>query len=194
MAATLRLFIAIELTTALKNAIDARTSELRNRLGTKHVRWTPSKNLHLTLKFLGDTPPSAIDNIKEAMVTAAEGHDPFVVSIVGVGCFPNIKKPRIIWLGLSDTTGHLITLQKQVEQAVAALGFPPDERTFRPHLTIGRVKKHVDDHKMLLQIGQAVKNAPIDNVGDWQCTHVALMQSDLTPSGAIYSRQFERAL
>lgn len=186
MGETLRLFIALELTPAAQSALENPLQTLQSIPGSKAVRWTPLKNIHLTLKFLGDTPRSQVEDIQAAIGTAGKNISVLDMTIQGVGVFPNPKRPRIVWLGLEDHSKQLKTLQRNIEQQIEPLGFKPEKRRFSPHLTVGRVRKNAD-WDAVTRLGEAVKEIDAGINVEWTCENVSLVKSDLRPSGAVYT-------
>ena len=188
----LRSFIAIELPTALQNAVYQACLPLRQALDSRLIRWVPPQNLHLTLKFLGDVSPANLDLLKQMLKTEAERHVPFALEIGGLGSFPNPKRARVIWVGIQAPSG-LMTLQHNIEKAAARLGYSSEERSFSPHLTVGRVGQHAgpaDQQK----IRTLLESAQIGAIGQTQVTSVCLFSSDLKPTGAVYTLLFEAPL
>ena len=186
MSQAVRLFIAIELPHNLQNDLNYQFAQMRPNFPASAIRWIPPQNLHLTLKFLGDTPPAKIDEIGNQLELIGKNQTAFSVKMNTVGCFPTLKKPRVLWIGLEDEQETLINLQQGVENRIVSLGFPSDSRAFRPHLTIGRVKRHVND-TIKREIGQVVKQVSLSKKLVWPCDTISLMQSELTPDGAIYT-------
>lgn len=139
----------------------------------------PPDNLHLTLKFLGDTPSNKIATLQAALQKAVLPCQKFDLKAVGVGCFPNPKRPRIIWVGLEGGIDPLKRLVEQIEKNITPLGYPPEKRPFSPHLTIGRVKD-----------GQALPELAVGEIAAWANEKVHLMQSTLKSSGAEYNALF----
>ena len=156
------------------------------------VRWVKAANIHLTLKFLGDVPASNLDMVTKMLSLEVGQHPPFEISIGKLGVFPSIQKPRVIWIGI-EAPQVLSALQRGIDLELAALGYPPDERPFSPHLTLGRVARNaqVEDLK---EIGVTVKGNPVGFLGTIRVLEVDLYQSDLTPNGSIYTRLFSTAL
>lgn len=193
MTQTSRLFVAITLPETHQAIVGKSIGPLHQTIPRNLVRWVPEQNLHLTLKFLGDTAESRIPKIQEALEDAVRSFQPFNTMIGRVGCFPNSKKPRVLWLSLDQQAQELQRLQKEVEYALGHLGFPHEKRPFSPHLTIGRVKRHVQQTQ-LAAIGDAVARSDIVNVANWQCDTVHLMKSRLSPQGAMYTSLSEHRL
>lgn len=180
----MRCFIAVELQPKFKHAIWEQTEPLR--AFDADVRWVSEENYHLTLKFLGETPESKIDGIRRAITAAVKGIDDFDVSFRGCGAFPNNRDPHIIWVGLVGF-GNLQTIFKKIEPPMSALGFKADDRVFHPHLTIGRVKSPKGIRSMTYDMA----NYKTADFGSSKVRAIALMKSELTPKGPIYTRLFE---
>lgn len=135
---TKRLFIALNLSAELRGALHDATATLRAAV-SRQGRWVAPDNLHLTLKFLGDCPVSQIARIEESLAGAASASAPARLGIAGVGAFPNIRRPRVVWIGV-EPDPKLELLQHDVETACAALGYQMEGRPFRPHITLGRIQ------------------------------------------------------
>jgi 2'-5' RNA ligase len=187
---TLRTFIAIELDRELKDQLRRVQDQLRAQGVTRGVRWVQPDGIHLTLKFLGDTPMDQVEEVKAALSRAAAKVDPFSFSVSGLGCFPNVRQPRVVWVGLLEPTGTLVRLRDGVEAEVAPLGFPTENRPFSPHLTLGRVQRDSSKSEVR-KIGEVVAASAIGTVGEMTARSVCLIRSDLRPSGAVYSTLFE---
>lgn len=188
----LRSFIAIELPAALQEAIYRACLPLRQALGSSLVRWVPPQNLHLTLKFLGDVSSANLDLLKQMLRAETERQPPFELEVGMLGSFPNLKRARVIWVGI-QAPAALTTLQRNIETAAARLGYLSEERRFSPHLTVGRVSQHAtlaDQQK----IRTLLESAQIGVIGQAQVTSVCLFRSDLQPTGAVYTPLFEAPL
>jgi 2'-5' RNA ligase len=181
---TIRTFIAIELAAPILERLGDLESRMQQDLPPKLVRWVRPEGIHLTLVFLGEIPVERVDRVAEALRQACAGHAPFSVSIAGMGCFPNARRPRVVWVGVGEPSGALARLQRDVEGALEPLGFPPEGRRFSPHLTLGRVKG--GGRQALEALGTYVEQAKV-HVGEMRVEAVHLMQSDLQPGGAVYS-------
>lgn len=140
--------------------------------------------MHLTLKFLGEVSPSQLPGIEKALESAAEGLGLLNISIRGVGVFPNPKSPRVVWLGVRTVDERLARLHERIERAFVPLGFPIEKRAFQPHLTLGRVRssRGHDDLMKAMEIHQD------DFAGDCELSELHLVQSELRPEGAVYSK------
>ena len=147
------------------------------------MRWVRPAGIHLTLRFLGDAPAEQVAAVRAGLDQAAVQCAPFELHLKNLGCFPNLRRPRVIWVGLEDPEERLGELQKAVEEQVRSLGWEPEERTFRPHLTLGRVRQRPPEDTWVQQ--------PPD-LG-FRAEAIELIQSHLKPSGAEYTT-LQRAL
>jgi 2'-5' RNA ligase len=190
---TVRTFIAIELDRELKAGHQRVQEGLRQQVAPRSIRWVRPDAIHLTLKFLGDTPPEKVGAVKDALARAAAQVSPFTFVVSGLGCFPNTQRPRVLWLGLQDPAGALTRLRDAVEAQVAPLGFPTETRPFRPHLTLGRVQRHASKPEVI-EVGAVVFNATICTIGEMAVTRVSYIRSDLQPGGSVYTTLAETAL
>jgi RNA 2',3'-cyclic 3'-phosphodiesterase len=184
--ATLRTFIAIELDEDLKDNLARLQNRLRGEMSPRSVRWVRPEGIHLTLKFLGDTTTEQVDQVKEALVRAATGAGPITFSVGGVGCFPNTRRPRVVWVGLHEPAGALARLRDAVEEQVAPLGFPTEKRPFSPHLTLGRVHRNASRSEVG-EVGEVVATSAIGDIDEMTATALSYIQSELKPSGAVYT-------
>ena len=190
MAETLRLFVALELPDPLLEALLGVQERLRAAAPPRAVRWSAAAGIHLTLKFLGETPAARQEAIVEALRRAAVGHGPLELRAEGLGCFPNPSRPRVIWVGLGGDLPARAARQEAVEAALGPLGFPREGRPFSPHLTLGRVRReaYAADVKAL---GKLMANTTAGEVGRWRADSLSLMHSELRPDGARYTRLAE---
>jgi RNA 2',3'-cyclic 3'-phosphodiesterase len=189
----LRTFIAIELSQELVENLAALQAHLRGEIPTRAVRWVRADGIHLTLKFLGDTPQEKLVEVQAAVARAASSVGPFAFRLAGLGCFPNMRQPRVVWVGLHEPTGALARLREAVERQVSPLGFPTEKRPFQPHLTLGRVQREAAPQDVR-QVGQVVSAALPGTIGEMSVEGIAHIKSDLRPSGAVYTTLFEARL
>lgn len=181
MQQTIRTFIAFELPPAVISLLDKVQQDLE-RLKIR-ARWVRPENIHLTLKFLGDITPDHIDKIGAAMTAAAFEFSPVTLSVRGVGVFPGIKRPRVIWVGLGGDIRSLFAFQSRLEEKLAGAEFPKDKRPFKAHLTLGRIKQAANP----ASIRQMITNYAGLCSEEFTFNQVILFKSDLKPSGAVYS-------
>lgn len=185
MSDTIRTFIAIDTPPEFK----IRAERVQEELGAMNapVRWEKTYKLHLTLKFLGDTPAEMIDTLDSQLKGVLSVRKPFWLRYSGLGCFPNPKNPRIIWIGCNPLSSDLDHLQESVESVCAGLGFERETRAFHPHITIGRVKvRSGKDKKLLPDLIKKMENVTFDPIEDEVHT-ILLIKSELRPGGSIYS-------
>jgi len=187
----LRAFIAIEIPSEIKKAIVAQVSSLKSSAGHA-VRWVASENIHLTLKFLGEIPPSNVEPLSRALQIECEQHAPFSISVSELGYFPNVHRPRVIWIGLGIPQ-ELKRLQYSLEQATTRLGYATEDKPFSPHLTIGRVREQATPVE-LKNIHCELEKIHVGLLGAFTARAVHLFKSDLKSSGPVYSSLFSARL
>lgn len=176
-----RLFFAVDVPEPTRAAAE-RLLE-KTDIPPEAVRWVRPGNMHLTLKFLGETPSGKIPAIIEAAGRALSPFGPLSLTIEGMGVFPNHDRPRTIWLGVGGQTGALAALEAALSKELEELGFAPDERPFTAHLTIGRVKSLAARGRIARLVrgmrGEFIGHAPVEEV--------TLYESRLAPAGALYT-------
>lgn len=186
MSESWRLFIANELPRELLDELVGIQSDLMAALPDRAVRWVRPEGIHLTLKFLGNVPVGQIEDIQAGLALAVEGYAPFNLNAVGLGCFPNTRRPNVIWVGIEGDTRALKALWNSVEQAIAPLGYPTEGRSFNPHLTLGRTDRRAAPGE-LAQVGQHVEGADVGWLASWDVAGLSLIRSQLQAGGAIYT-------
>ena len=149
------------------------------------VRWEAQNKFHITLKFLGNLNPPQEEKLRSELSPAGEALAPFSIVLRSIGCFPDVRSPRIIWIGSSrDGNPSLSKCFAVVDEYCAVAGFKEEERPFLPHITLGRVKGKISD--VLIKKIETVTFEPLQ----FLCTELLIMKSDLSPSGSAYSQQF----
>lgn len=166
---------------ATRAALAARVERLRPLAAG--VAWVAPANLHVTLKFLGGVEEPKIELVQSALARAVRGATPFELSVAGLGAFPSATRPRVIWAGIAAGRGELAGLAASVEHELAPIGFPPEERPFSSHVTLGRVREARRNE----QLAAAFEHGQAERFGTIRIQHVSLMRSDLSPRGARYS-------
>lgn len=180
---TIRTFIAVKISSELEAAFQALVRKMRKLTG--EVRWVDPQSIHVTLKFLGEITPAQVQEVFAAVQRAAKGIPPFSLKAGGKGAFPSLQRPRVFWVGLAEPGGdHLMTLQRNIEEELYLAGFPKEERGFKPHLTVGRVK----GMKNIETISKTFMEYPFPEI-EFPADQVLVMKSDLTPGGAMYTVQ-----
>jgi len=178
----IRSFIAVELPDEVRGALSQIQERLRESVGG--VRWVQPASIHLTLKFLGDIRPEQVQPIAAAAARAIQGEPPFTLGVSGLGAFPNPRKPRVIWVGIEGDVERLGRLETRLEGALEPLGFPREQRAFRPHLTLGRVK----DPRRPPDLTRALADVTVPTCNSFDVDEILVYKSDLRPTGAIYTK------
>ena len=182
---TVRVFVAVGISAEAREQLIGAVERIRQEI-PQGIQWANPDGMHLTLKFLGNIPSVAVGPLLECLEPVASQAKPFPLQLDGLGMFPNRRKPRVLWAGVSGDLDALSGLQQASEDAINALGYPPEQRPFRPHITLGRPRRSVSDAH-LSRIGSVVSvTIPPSQVG-WQVESVDVMQSELHPSGARYT-------
>lgn len=187
-----RAFIAIELPVSVKAVLSQLQDALKQN-GHASVKWVEPDSSHLTLKFLGNIATEAIPEITKTISEVTSRTAPFRLNLGDLGAFPNLRAPRVLWIGLQGETANLSVLQKNVDSALVPLGFPPEKKVFSPHLTLGRVREIAapNDRRRLGEIAASLK---VDSLSSFTVDSLNIMRSRLTREGAIYSRLYSAAL
>ncbi len=178
----IRAFVAVNFPPRVKAALGQVINELKKY--PAQAKWVEAGGIHLTLQFLGNICSEQVPKIVTALEKCCCEVQPFYVRLSGTGVFPSLSKPRVLWVGVEEKTGRLAALYNCVQAGLADLGFRPEERRFVPHLTLARLKSGTGFPALAEKAAFLVGGA-----GDLSCpvNSVELMQSDLTPRGAVYS-------
>ena len=178
----MRTFVAIEMPQQVLDALRGLSDRLR--ASGSRVSWVKPENMHLTLRFLGDVDEEHIDRLAAILCEAYKGMIPFAASVRGTGAFPNMRRPSVIWVGVEPFEGGLATVQTAAESAARAIGLPPEDKTFHPHLTLARIKD-AREARPLMDLFACERDF---HAGDFTVAGVSLFCSQLTPHGPIYRR------
>jgi RNA 2',3'-cyclic 3'-phosphodiesterase len=181
----IRSFIAIEIPLSLKSRMEEVQRNLRHT--DADVKWVRPEAIHLTLKFLGSIRQEDVERISHALAPVVAQVESFEVRVQGMGCFPNPRNPRVVWLGVDRGKEALASLQRAIEQKMAELSFPPEDRPFSPHLTMGRVRSP----RGRVGLSQALEKHQGVEIGTFRAQGVILFRSELRPSGAVYTKLSE---
>lgn len=177
-----RLFIAIELPGSLRELVNDHISSLRRAAPAARASWVRAENLHLTLKFLGNTPLARVEALSLALRRAAAKVSPFGLNVGGCGSFPPRSQPRVLWIGCVDPTGSLNQLYEALEDECAQAGFSREDRAFHPHLTVGRLRQP-QGARRLAELHQSLGFAP----PPVEVSDVCLIRSELRSDGSRYT-------
>jgi len=183
----MRLFIALPLTRQVEDELGRLKILLEQKGG--QVKWVAPKNIHLTVRFLGDTDERLVPQIIEKMDAVSARFQPVDTVIDGLGGFPTISRPRVIWVGIGREVETLSELAAQMERGMQQLGFEREKKGFKSHLTLGRVRRP----QGLDQLVDFLKEYRLEPI-PIQFDRLCLFKSTLTPSGPIYERLHEAAL
>ena len=178
-----RLFVACEVPDDVKECIGEVIENLRSHSGNA-VRWIRPEGVHVTLKFLGEVPTKKLPAVKLAIQEAVVGNSPFELEFSNIGTFGGREGLRIMWVGIAGDVLRLEALVRAVNAALAVVGFEPERRPFRPHLTLGRVRDEISTRNRA-EIEVAVGKVSVPPVS-WRTAQVSLMRSRLTAQGATY--------
>ncbi len=181
-----RAFIAIELPIQIKAALAQLQDNLRASKSAS-VKWVDPEGIHLTIKFLGNVDEAEIPALKNALSEAVRGVASFSLQLGDPGAFPNAYAPRVVWVGVEGETEPLRTLHNNIDRVLNPLGFPPEKRTFSPHLTLGRVRDEASPNEKR-RLGENVANLKTEERSSFGVESISLMRSLLTRDGAVYSR------
>lgn len=184
MSERIRSFIAFDIT---EEAVLRRIGDVQQRLVTvgADLKLVEPKNVHVTLRFLGEISPVMVDKVYEEMKKIL--FSPFEIELSGMGAFPNLKRLNVIWIGIRRGIDELKNIFSQLEPRICQLGFPPEKRGFSPHLTIARVKSGRNKVELVQQL-----RAMADyEFGVIKAESLKLKKSVLTPQGPIYSTLYE---
>lgn len=183
----LRLFVAIELPNDVLSALEASQALLRSK-GLGALRWVRPEGIHLTLKFLGETPPSRVEEISSAVKAATSGHAPHSLLLGRLGTFGGRYNPRVLWVDVGGDVETTTALQRSIDDALAAMGFAKETRVFSPHLTLARVRP--ETARDVAGVLAEALDSTSPPVGEIDVRKLSLMQSTLGSGGAVY-RQVE---
>ncbi|MBM3248293.1 MAG: RNA 2',3'-cyclic phosphodiesterase [Candidatus Omnitrophica bacterium] len=180
MSEKIRAFIAIELNNEVQNSL----AKIQNEIKTSGavVKWVEPKNIHLTLKFLGDIDTDLAAKIKIILEDLVKKHRRFPAVINELGAFPNTRSPRVIWAGIEAGKENAISFANELEDNLSKLGIPKEERAFAPHLTLGRVKSPINRFKLSELLNKNKNISDLNFIAD----RITFFKSTLTPQGPIY--------
>jgi RNA 2',3'-cyclic 3'-phosphodiesterase len=184
----MRAFIALDLPAGIHRSLAGLQQQWQETAAP--VSWVKSGSIHLTLKFLGNIATEQVAEIQGVLQAIAVARSPFQLQPMGCGAFPSLKQMRVVWVGLQGAVEALLELQKAIEEALVPLGFAAEERPFRAHLTVGRVKGK--RHLQLLQ--EAILRRQGFQAEAFDVTDVVLYKSELRPEGARYTVLFRAPL
>ena len=185
----IRTFLAIEPPENILQEISRLQEKLKREVNGR-LSWTRPQGQHLTLKFFGDISKENIKSISSAVQNRTVAEQKLNLKIEKLGVFPNARRPRVLWCGITGDVERLINLQKKLDGDFAALGFPAEDRSFKAHLTLARIK----DSRDITGMSEALKKYDSFKAGEFIADKLFLLQSNLSPQGAVYTKLAEFAL
>ncbi len=183
---TWRTFVALPLPLTMIRELADIQRQLKRLCPPRSVRWVPPANVHLTLAFLGEILPTRVPAVRAALSSVARNLVPFSFAVTGLGAFPNVRRPRVVWVGLRDPDGRLELVYQAVNEALTSVGFMLDQRPFKPHLTLGRVGRRTSRQDAQL-VGEAVTKAAVGELGEVRAEQMIFFRSVLKSDGAEYT-------
>ena len=185
----IRTFIAIELPEEVKSGLHRLQAELTLPQHT-FVKCVAPESIHVTLKFLGNISPQKVAEITRVMEQASQGVSPFQLQITDVGAFPNMRQPRVLWVGIKGELDKMTVWQKRIDNGLVPLGFAKEARAFTPHLTLARLRENCSPGDRR-DLGELVMKTHVEVDYKVAVNSLSLMKSQLLPGGAVYSRLAE---
>jgi RNA 2',3'-cyclic 3'-phosphodiesterase len=198
----IRAFLAVEISDEVGTAILQVQQDIKERIAahlSKEIRiaWGQRNSFHLTMRFLGEMDKQLIDPLREAMASVRQSHPTIQIPIDRLQAFPNIMKPRVLWVGpseswlTSESAKRLVKLHQEIESCCHSFGFAQDEKPFSPHLTLARIKTGERQvGPLLAQSGVCERSVSLGTV---TVGPVVLMKSQLRPTGPVYTKLWEVA-
>lgn len=185
----MRSFFCIELSEVLKAQLDEITQALK-RKAHAHVSWVRKENLHITLKFLGEIEAAMVGELKKAAKAALDGIAPFELKLDRLGAFPDLRRPRVIWVGSTEIPEGALELHAALEKSLGRLGLETEKQKYVPHITLGRIKEISKGE--IENLTRQLQHITFNYVA--KAEGITLMESKLTPTGSIYMPVFQITL
>jgi 2'-5' RNA ligase len=179
----IRSFLAFELPVDIKKTVKRVTGEIRD--SGLDARWVKAENIHLTIVFLGNVKTEEIDSVEEKVRNVCPEYGSFDIALKGVGCFPNLRRPRVLWLGFDGEIERMSHFREDLQRALKAFGIKEEKRPFKPHLTLGRFRSTRKMGSKLEELlsEYAALESPVESLNE-----LNLFKSDLKPGGAVYTK------
>jgi len=180
---SIRAFLAIDPPQEIYNKIIKIQEHLKKSI-RGDIRWVRPEGIHLTLKFFGYIYDSDIANISNVVKDNVVNMKPLSLNVRSLGAFPSVNRPRVLWLGIDGDTDAVVNLQMEIDAALEGYGFTKENRPFKPHLTLARIK----EPKELIGLAEAIKKNDNYVAGSFSVSGLTLFKSDLKPTGAVYTK------
>ena len=178
----IRSFIALPIPDPVRDVLRGTIKNLDEDIG-KRVRWVRPEGIHLTLKFMGDIDLKVINELVSLLPAIANEFDPFELTLAELGCFPNNRRPRVLWAGVKGNLSTLRDLHIAIDSLVGNVGLPREQRGFSPHLTLGRVNRNLSENHTR-HIGELIKTTNLPDNPSWINPTINLMRTELDPAGS----------
>lgn len=182
----MRTFLALEPSNEVEHQLGMTIRLLAERMPLGSIRWLSPGSVHLTMKFLGDTSPADLDQVMARAQAEAESSQKMELTVRNFGVFPELERPRVLWVGVRESTGALSDLKSNLEETMEPLGFEVERREFTPHLTIGRVDNDLERGKQQELVSE-LQQVNLGTLAEWKADELTLFKSELKPSGAEYT-------
>ena len=177
-----RVFCAIEILQEARDQLLAHIKRLREAVPQAQASWSRAESIHLTLKFFGNIEQDHVERLSAAASRASHRYSPFQIGLGESGIFPPRGAPRVLWIGVNDPSGQLTNIQQQFENECAREGFPKEERVFRPHLTLARIR-NPQGSRRLAEIHKGLEFKPVV----FSVSELLLFRSELSSEGSKYT-------
>ena len=187
-----RSFIAIELPQNVKKGLEQIKYKVKQE-GYAGIKWVNTEGIHVTLKFLGNISREQKIEVSKILEETTKENSPFNLEIAGLGAFPDLERPRVLWVAIKGEVAKLTRLQQEIDFLLSSRGFPKDSRPFIPHLTLARLSDSMLSEEKR-KIGAFIKSVKLEAGFQFNAEAVSLIRSKLTPTGAIYSCLFTAKL
>ena len=179
----LRAFIALKTPAVWDEKLAALQRELKSKFGSSAFRWVKPEQIHITLRFFGWLTTTEAEQVRPLLAVIAAGHPGFTLTCENLGAFPNMRRPRVLWAGLKGDLERAGALQAAIKSATQQFGEAPEDRPFKPHLTLARLKepgrREIADLEHVVARGFGIEEP-------WTVTELLFMQSHLSPQGSTY--------
>lgn len=179
----MRTFLAIELPPEIKDALSRIQGQLKS--SGADVKWVLPQNIHLTLKFLGEIDDKRLEKVIEIVDDAVKDKNPFRMRVSSLGAFPKISFPRVIWIGIDKGDKEIKEIARELEEKIAQVGIPKEDRPFSSHITIGRTRSTLNREGLVQGLEKLAGNFEGENL-EFTVTKITLFKSTLTPKGPVY--------
>ncbi len=184
----MRLFIAVNIPKRSKKLIKNKVEMIKPEI-TENIKWVKSKNWHLTLKFLGEVEKKKISDIKKTLNLLEDRFNSFSLNFKGIGAFPHLNQPQVVFIQVEKGKEKLIELHKKVDEKLQEQGFKSEDRSYHPHLTIARSRNSTDKNKLSNSLNEFTGRYFINVY--MKVSNISLMESKLFPDGPVYEKKQE---